>query len=217
MYYFIFFCLFFLQAYAADDQSPEAFMLQLRETEREITPGDENKSGLLRAALARDDIAVVDMILSSQKGGENIDLNFQDINGTSLLAYCVSVQAAKILVKYGAEISMASWNSIKGCDLIWGICSGSYEGNQNDFLSYYLQDKLLGKKNSLRWIEAVSRNKHGESGERIERVEILLDHGCEYNDEIKQKMCDNVDAKSRERVEQLFITYERGNIKPAKR
>jgi len=57
---------------------------------------------------------------------------------------------------------------------------------------------------------------------KVEQVKILLDHGCKYDEEIKEKICTNFAKKSVElqlKMEQVFYDHENSgqSIKPVKR
>jgi len=151
-------------------------------------------------------------------------------NGRSLLCYSRSAEDAKIMVNYGASVAgvmrCTGWFGYDVRDIVEYVCTEMYPtSNGNNLLQFYLSHMPLSvsSENGQTWMRTIaSQERDIVTDAFIDRITMLLEHGCEYNDTIKEKMCTNLAKKSpesRARIEQVFKDHEKKgkNIKPAKR
>lgn len=178
-----------------------------------------NKRGgeLLKTVVLLDDISLTKMALEN-----GADPN-QQILGNSILSSANSKEIVELMIRYGANVSKASWNR---SDLVYKVCfcdCSTPKGNK--LLRFYLQHIPLSASNEfgLKWMQAVAWECYmGSVDQIIERVEMLLEYRCKYNEEIKKEICERVAKKSpeaKEQIERVFQGHKTGgkNVKGAKR
>ncbi len=158
---------------------------------------------VLCEALMYDDIPLVDLAL--QKGA---DPNSYDLSGrSSALSFCKSIEAAELMVKHSANVAEASWRKK---DLVCCACSGG----KIQVLPFYLDYIPPSESNDFgrAWMEQVWTSiLVGWKSAIVERVEILLEHGCQYDEETKNNICAYVAQNSpelKERIERAFANAE---------
>ncbi len=169
---------------------------------------------LLKTSLVKDDVSLSEMAL--QRGADPNEKQYQN----SILSDCKSLEAAQVMVEYGADVAKASWAARDLIVYHLGWSSNSWD--DTNILRFYLQHIPLSKENEWgkQWMEAAAEGRGPYQDQIVDRIEILLKHGCEYNEEIKQKICKKVGEKSPElkkEIECVFANHEEPgkNIKGA--
>ncbi len=156
-------------------------------------------NALLATAVIMDDVLLVGLAL--QKGAPPNCLN---LCGDSLLSDCESIEVGELMVEYGANVAEASWHTK---DLVYCACSRG----KIKVLPFYLDYIPPSKSNKFgkKWMKMASENIYTSIG--VEQVEILLEHGCQYDEETKTKICERV-AKHlpdlKKRIEEAFANAE---------
>ncbi len=156
---------------------------------------------IVSEVLSLGDYSLLKMVLS-KKFSLSDDLFFQ----------CGTVQGAKLLVESGLDPAKAHR---KDEDLISYICKNACYERANKILCFYFDYVSPDKSNKfgLKWMQAVAAVDSCPTAEDNIRkcTEMLLERGCDYNKEIKEKICKKVGKRSPEskkQIEQLFEHYK---------